>query len=92
MTNYTSNESTMDKCSQVTQSRVSTYSSQLRLSYCCSINKSYLILCDPWTAACQPSLSFTVSQSLLKLMSTESVMPSNHLILYCPLLLCCVTN
>ena len=41
----------------------------------------------PWTAACQASLSFTVSQSLLKLMSIESVMPSNHLILCCPLLL-----
>ena len=35
----------------------------------------------PWTAACQASLSFTISQSLLKLMSIESVMPSNHLIL-----------
>ena len=34
----------------------------------------------PWTAAHQASLSFTISQSLLKLMSTESVMPSNHLI------------
>ena len=40
-----------------------------------------------WTAACQASLSFTVSQSWLKLMSTESVMPLNHLILCCPLLL-----
>ena len=40
-----------------------------------------------WTAACQTSLSFTVSQSLLKLMSTELVMPSKHLILYHPLLL-----
>ena len=40
-----------------------------------------------WTAACQASLSFTISQSLLKLMSMESVMPSNHLILCCPLLL-----
>ena len=40
-----------------------------------------------WTAACQASLCFTISQSLLKLMSTESVMPSNHLILCCPLLL-----
>ena len=37
----------------------------------------------PWTAAQQASLSFTNSRSLLKLMSTESVMPSNHLILYC---------
>ena len=41
----------------------------------------------PWTAACQDSLSFTISQILLKLMSIESVMPSNHLILCCPLLL-----
>ena len=40
----------------------------------------------PWTAACQAFLSFTISQSLLKLMSTESVMPSNHLILCRPLL------
>ena len=40
----------------------------------------------PWTAARQASLSITNSQSLLKLMSTESVMPSNHLIL-CNLLL-----
>ena len=41
----------------------------------------------PWTAACQASLSFTISQSLLKLMSIESVMLPNHLILCCPLLL-----
>ena len=41
----------------------------------------------PWTAACQASLSSTISQSLLKLMSIESVMPSNHLILCRPLLL-----
>ena len=41
----------------------------------------------PWTAARQASLSFTIPQSLLKLMSTESVMPSNHLILCRPLLL-----
>ena len=41
----------------------------------------------PWTATCQASLSFTISQSLLKFMSTESVMPSNHLILCHPLLL-----
>ena len=40
-----------------------------------------------WTASRQASLSFTVSQSLLKLMSIESMMPSNHLILHCPLLL-----
>ena len=41
----------------------------------------------PWTAAHQASLSITNSQSLLKLMPIESVMPSNHLILCCPLLL-----
>ena len=41
----------------------------------------------PWTAAWQASLSFTISQSWLKLMSIESVMPSNHLILWRPLLL-----
>ena len=42
---------------------------------------------SPWTAARQASLSFTISQSLLKLMSIESVMPSNHLVLCRPLLL-----
>ena len=41
----------------------------------------------PWTAACQDFLSMTNSQSLLKLKSIELVMPSNHLILCCPLLL-----
>ena len=45
------------------------------------------LIATPWTAARQASLSITNSQSLLKLMSIESVMPSNHLILCCPLLL-----
>ena len=40
-----------------------------------------------WTAACQPSLSFIISRSLLKFMSIESMMPSNHLILCHHLLL-----
>ena len=40
----------------------------------------------PWTAARQSSLSFTISQSLLTFLSIEAVMPSNHLILCCPLL------
>ena len=44
------------------------------------------LFATPWTAACQASLSITNSQSLLKLMSIESVMPSNHLIL-CSLVL-----
>ena len=41
----------------------------------------------PWTAACQASLSITNFWSLFKCLSIESVMPSNHLILCCPLLL-----
>ena len=45
------------------------------------------LFATPWTATCQASLSCTISWSLLKLMSTESVMSSNHLILFCPLLL-----
>ena len=45
------------------------------------------LLVTPWTAACKASLSITNSQSLLKLISIESVMPSNHLILCHPLLL-----
>ena len=44
------------------------------------------LFATPWTAACQASLSLTISWSLLKLMSIESVMPSNHLILCHPLL------
>ena len=45
------------------------------------------LFATPWTAARQATLSITNSQSLLKLMSIESVMPSNHLILCHPLLL-----
>ena len=45
------------------------------------------LFATPWTAAFQASLSFTISRSLLRLMSIESVMPSNHLILCRPLLL-----
>ena len=53
---------------------------------CCSVAELWT-LWTPWTAARQASLSFTISQSLLKLISVESVMPSNHLILWRPLLL-----
>ena len=48
---------------------------------------SVWLFATPWTAACQASLSMTNSWTLLKLMSIELVMPSNHLILCCPLLL-----
>ena len=51
-----------------------------------SISRVQLFV-TPWTAACQASLSITNSQGLPKLMSIELVMPSNHLILCCPLLL-----
>ena len=55
-----------------------------------SVQFSHSIVSDsatPWIAAHQASLSITNSQSLPKLMSTKSVMPSSHLILCCPLLL-----
>ena len=54
---------------------------------CCSVAKSCPTLWDPWTAARQASLFFTISQSLPKFTSIESVMPSNYLILCYPLLL-----
>ena len=54
---------------------------------CCSVTKSCQLFVTPWIAACQASLSFTISQNLLKLISTESMMPFNHLILHYPLLL-----
>ena len=59
------------------------YKKLLLLFSCCHIQ----LLVTPWTAAHQASLSFTISGNLLKLMSTRSVMPSNHLILCHPLLL-----
>ena len=55
----------------------------------CSVQFSRSVVSDsatPWTAARQASLSITNTQSLPKLMSIDSVMPSNHLILYHPLL------
>ena len=54
---------------------------------CCSVTKSVQLPVTPWTAACQASLSFTVSWSLLKLMSIESMMVATHLIISRPLLL-----
>ena len=57
--------------------RISSFQSLIRVQ----------LFASPWTAALQASLSITNSQSLPKLMSIELVMPSNHLILCCPLLL-----
>ena len=61
--------------------RVSNQFSSVQLLSCVQL------FATPWTAAHQASLSLTSSRSLLKLMSIESVMPSNHLILCRPLLL-----
>ena len=57
--------------------------------HCCSVQSLSLVqlFATPWTAARQASLSITNSWSLLKLMSIESVIPSNHLTLCCSLLL-----
>ena len=69
------------------QSMVSgTHMSSLLLSSVQSLSRVRLFV-TPWIAAHQASLSITTSCSLLKLMSIESVMPSNHLILCRPLLL-----
>ena len=61
----------------------------LSLFYCCIVVVQLLrdvqFYITPWTAACQTSLSFTISQSLLKLISIESATLSNHLILCHPL-------
>ena len=67
----------------------STYSDYMNLYVISSVQSLSCVwlFVTPWTAARQASLSITNSQSLLKLMSIESVMPSNHLILCCPLLL-----
>ena len=59
----------------------------LRLTFVVQLLSRVQLFATPWAAAHQASLSFTISQSLLKLMSIESVMPSNHLILCHPLLL-----
>ena len=53
----------------------------------CLVASCVWLFATPWTAAHQATLSSTISWTLLKLMSTESVMPSNHLILCRPLLL-----
>ena len=71
------------------------WSPPISTGWSCSIEKNGIVqslshvwlFVTPWTAAHQAFLSFTVSLSLLKLMSIESVMPSNHLILCRPLLL-----
>ena len=62
---------------------------QCDISFCCIVQLLYHVqlFVTPWTAALQASLSLTISQSLLKLLSIESMMSSNHLILCHPHLL-----
>ena len=62
------------------------YNVSIQFSSVQSLSRVQLFL-TPWTEALQASLSITNSRSLIKLMSIESVMPSNHLIFCCPLLL-----
>ena len=54
---------------------------------CCPLLSCVRLFATPWAAAHQASLSFIISRSLLKLMSIELVMPSDYLVLCCPLLL-----
>ena len=81
-----------------THTRVLTHTNTICYYICaeftlsCSVSSVQLLspvrlLATPWTTAHQASLSTTNSRSLFKLISIESVMPSNHLILCCPLLL-----
>ena len=70
------------------QNWYSKFTSLLHLLYsCCSVTKSYLTLCDPMDGRTPAFLVLHCLQELLKFMFTESVMPSNHLILCRPLLL-----
>ena len=61
-----------------------TYHSALLISIVVQSLSCVRIFASPWTEAHQASLTFTIFRSLLKLMSIDSVMPSNHLILCCP--------
>ena len=67
---------------KLSDSRVWQYNLKLWKN-CCSVTMSCLTI-NPWTAACQAPLSSTISQNLLKFMSSESVMLSNHLSLFLP--------
>ena len=62
-------------------------SKEIQMSHSVQSLSHVQLFATPWTAVCQASLSINNSQSLLKLISIESVMPSNHLILCRPLLL-----
>ena len=65
----------------------SAYPAMSRPRHCCQWLSCVRLFATALAAACQASLSFTISRSLLKLMCIEAVMPSSHLVLCCPLLL-----
>ena len=67
--------------------KISPTLAQLEAFCCCSVTQSCLTLCNPMDCSTSGSLSSSISWSLLKFMSTEVVMPSNHLIFCCFLLL-----
>ena len=72
----------LEKRRHHTQTKIST-----KLSRCCSVPTCMRLSATPWTAACQASLSFSISHSLPKLMDIESAMPSNqnyHFPIYSP--------
>ena len=73
-----------DSCTLIGKSSLNKLIYSQSVQFSCSVMSDFA---TPWTASCLTSLSITSSQSLLKLMSIESVMPSNHLILCRPLLL-----
>ena len=77
---------TTDQCGQSQNYTQTDINSRLQFSSVQPLSRVWLFS-TPWTAARQPSLSITNSRSLLKLMFIESMMPSSHLILCCPLLL-----
>ena len=80
----------MDSCHVVSLAgRLSSSNQQGESLDSCSVTKSCLTLCDPQSAAHQGPLSSTISQSLLKLMSTQQVILSKHLILWYHCLLLC---
>ena len=63
------------------------YTTWISYCFCCSVAQSCPTLCNPMNCSMPATRPFTISWSLLKFMSMESVMPSNHLILCRPLLL-----
>ena len=87
--NYWNRRSRTDKAIIITvfPGNLSIYSHHDTRLCCCSAAQTCLTFETPWTTACQAPLPSSLSQSLLKVLSMESVVPSNHLTLYHPLLL-----